>query len=369
MNDAVRLNQISARLINLLRAERSPAPLLLVAILTFCVFSALSPSVFPITTNIQAMGFQLPEVGLLGLAVSLSMITAGIDLSVVGIANLAAVTMGEVYKAIGPSSVNGGWGMVMLGALIALAAGALCGAVNGLLIGKFGITAILVTLSTGYLSGGLAVAWTGGTALQQLPNELLNIGTQKIVGIPAPFIIFVIAAVLVALLLNWTKFGLKLVLVGANLTAARMSGIRESRSLTGTYVTSGLLAATAGIVFTARTASVTSTYGSSYVLLAVVIAVLGGVDPNGGFGTVSGVVLATFILQMVQSGFNVLGFNQFLNQAAQGVILIGVLAVNMAAQRWRIRRLGKRRQAPPGISPLKTEAALAADPGSAAGNS
>lgn len=364
MSDIRRLNQAGTFLVRLLRAERSPVPLLLVAIATFGLFSALSPKIFPITTNIQAMGFQLPEVGLLGLAVSLSMITAGIDLSVVGIANLAAVTMGEVYKAIGPSSAKGGWGMVLLGAAVALAVGVVCGAVNGLLIGRLGITAILVTLSTGYLFGGLALAWTGGTALEQLPGDLLNLGTQTIAAVPLVLIIFVAAAAVVAVLLNWTRFGLRLVLVGANATAARMSGVRQSRSLMGTYVVSGLLAAVAGIVFTARTASVTSTYGSSYVLLAVVIAVLAGVDPSGGFGTVSGVVLATVILQMVQSGFTDLRFSQFFYQVAQGVILIGVLAVNVSARRWRVSWLGRRRREPPGLTSAMEQATVASDPGS-----
>jgi simple sugar transport system permease protein len=104
--------------------------------------------------------------------------------------------------------------------------------------------------------------------------------------------------------------------------------------LVATYLASAFLASLAGIIIAARSASASADYGSSYVLLAIVIVVLGGVNPLGGFGTVTGVVLAAFTLQMVATGFNQVGFSAFLYQIAQGVILIGVLGLNMLSERY-----------------------------------
>jgi simple sugar transport system permease protein len=316
----------------LLRAEHSPVPLACVALLVFGVFSIAKPSVFPSASDIQAMAFALPEVGLLALAVMLSMVIAGIDLSVVGTANLAAVAMGEFYAH--GWLTGAGWVPVALGALVALGAGAACGVLNGLVIGLIGVSDILATLATGYIFGGLALAWTGGDVLSRLPGGLGDLGIATVAEVPVIFAVFVVAAVLVAVLLNRSRFGLRAMLTGSNVTAARLSGIRRPRVILGTYVTTGVLAGLAGIIFTARTADVTATYGSSYLLLAVVIAVLGGVDPNGGSGTVLGVVLGAAVLQMLQTGFDVVNFNQFLYQAVQGLILIAVLAINVRARFW-----------------------------------
>ena len=344
--------QLGHSAINLLRTEHSPAPLALFAVAVFVIFAIANPSVFPTAADIQSMAFALPEVGLLALAIMLSMVVGGIDLSIVGIANLAAVVMGELYGHMGVGMLSGGgWGVVVLGALVALATGAVCGAVNGLLIGRVGITDILTTLATGYLFGGLALALTGGKVLSAVPRDLGSLGIDAIAGVPVIFVVFLIASVLVAGLLNRSRFGLRAMLVGSNVTAARLSGIRRPRVVLMTYVTCGVLSALAGVIFTSRTVDVTATYGSSYVLLAVVIAVLGGVDPNGGFGTVAGVVLGAAILQMVQTGFDVLHLNQFFYQAVQGVILIAVLAIRIRARSSRVGAGRRSRPIAGGLTP------------------
>lgn len=336
------MTDVSARVVESLRLQRHQLRLLGFAVLVFLAFSLAAPGVFPTGGNLQSMGLQFPETGLLGLGVMLSMVTGGIDLSVVAIADLCAVAMGEYFSYAGVTAAgNGSWGVVAVGVLIALAIGAACGLLNGLLIGRVGVTAILATLGTMNLFGGLALAWTGGKALLGLPNHLLTSATMAVAGVPVPTLVFIVAALLTALLLNGSRFGLRMILVGANRTAARFSGIREPRVVLGTYAASGTLAAVAGVVIASRTASASPDYGASYILLSVVIAVLAGVNPNGGFGTVWGVLLAALILQMVQTGFDILNFNQFLYQAAQGVLLVGVLAINTwlsADRRWKLRR-------------------------------
>lgn len=334
MRDVSELNRVVTRAVLALRREHSLAPIVGMTLIIFVLFSALVPDRFPTAANMISIGFQVPETALLGMGVMLSMVVAGIDLSVVAIADLSGVAMVQYFAFAGVTSSGGGGPLVVVvGIGVALAVGLVCGVVNGLIIGKLQVTAILATLATMELYGGLAIAWTGGNTLPNVPDAILAIGNLSPGGVPLPTIIFLGCAILVALLLNASRFGIRAILVGANPRAAALSGIRESRVQLGVYAASGLLGAVAGIIFVGRTAGATPNYGAaSYVLLAVVIAVLAGVDPLGGFGTVAGVVLAAFVLSMIQSGFVALSLNQFLYQAAQGAILVIVLAIGSMAQ-------------------------------------
>lgn len=315
-------------------AERSVTALFVLALVVLIVFSVASEH-FLTVISFQSMGLQVTEVGLLSLAVMLAMLTGGIDLSVVAIANVAALVTAQLFAAsAGATPAEGSAGQTALFIAAGVLAGTACGFVNGALIAKLRITPILATLGTMQLFNGLSVAWTEGKAIYGMPNSFLNIGTGYVAGIPLPVLILLGAAALTALFVNRTGLGLRVKLVGANPVAARYSGLNNDRVLMATYVASAFLASLAGIIIAARSASASADYGASYVLLAIVIVVLGGVNPFGGFGTVTGVVLAAFTLQMVSTGFNQVGFTAFLYQIAQGVILIAVLGLNLLSQRY-----------------------------------
>jgi simple sugar transport system permease protein len=168
-----------------------------------------------------------------------------------------------------------------------------------------------------------------------MPSNFLNLGGGYVAQVPIPILLLVGGAIVTAIFVNRTGIGLRIRLVGANETAAHYSGLNPPRVLYATYIASGLLSAVAGIVITARAASASADYGTSYLLLAIVIVVLGGVSPLGGFGTVVGVLLSALVLQMVSTGFNMVGFNAFAYQIAQGLILIVVIGVNTLGQRYR----------------------------------
>ncbi len=328
MTQNASLVQSLARATASLRQEHSPLPILGVTVLIFAIFAVLAPGSFPTFANMSSIGFQVPETALLGLGVMLSMVLGGIDLSVVAVADLSGVAMVQYFTYVGATQPgHGGPLVIATGIGIALLVGAVCGAINGLIIGRLGVLAILATLATMEVFGGLAIAWTGGNTLPDVPTPILDIANLSPAGIPFPAIILLVCALFTALLLNGSRFGIRATLVGANPRAANLSGIRDKGVQLGIYTASGLLASVAGIIFVARTAGATPNYGEgSYVLLAVVIAVLAGVDPLGGFGTVLGVLLAGFALDMIRAGFVALELNQFLYEAAQGGILIFVLA-------------------------------------------
>jgi len=182
---------------------------------------------------------------------------------------------------------------------------------------------------------GLAIVWTGGSVLYGSPTALTAVGRSTVAGVPVLFLIFLVVAAAVAVLVNRTPVGLKIQLQGANPVAARYSGVDSRSVLTRTYLITGLLGGIAGVLFLTRNPTASADYGASYVLLVIVIAVLGGTNPNGGFATVAGVVLATLTLQIIASGFTAIRLSSFEYAIAQGVILVVVMISDQV--RWRRR--------------------------------
>jgi simple sugar transport system permease protein len=148
----------------------------------------------------------------------------------------------------------------------------------------------------------------------------------------------IIIAVGVGYLINRTSLGLKVFLIGTNRKAAQYSVMADKKVIAWTYIISGFLSSLAGLIIAARTSAASPDFGNSYILLAIVIVVLGGVNPMGGFGTVTGVVLATIVLQMVASGFNALRFSQFFYLAAQGGVLVIVMIINAVLEQRSARK-------------------------------
>ncbi len=315
------------------------AVLLTLFVLAALVMTLLSPDKFLTARSLTSMGFQFPELGLLALAITLSLITGGIDLSVVSVANLAGILAAMALTRLLPQEATAGrtvW-ICCMAISIGLGTGLVCGMINGLLITRLGITPILATLGTMQLFAGLAMVITRGPAISGYPDAFLVIGNGTVGGIPIPLLYFIAAALCVAWLLGRTVLGVRIYLVGSNETAARFAGIPVRAVLLRTYAVSGLLAGATGILMIARTNSAKADYGASYLLQAVLVAVLGGIDPRGGSGKIRGVVLALLTLQILSTGFSLLRLSQFTKEFAWGALLVGVIAIK-ALQRSRGQR-------------------------------
>lgn len=274
--------------------------------------------------NFQSMAKQLPEIALLAMAVMLAMISGsgGIDLSVVGIANLSAIVAGLVTKA-----VAGGQGQgvefTLIFVLVALLVGTLCGLINGLLIARGGFAPILATLGTQLVFVGLGVALSGGPAVSLgYVEPFVEIGNGSLFGIPVPFLIFTAVVGLVTWILARTRFGFRLYLTGTNAKAAYFTGINTPTVLIFTYTLGGVLSSIAGILIASGASSAKWDYGSSYLLIAILIAVMGGISPDGGHGKMAGLVLAAIALQMLSSALNLAGLSNFLKDFTWGLLLI-----------------------------------------------
>ena len=328
----------SAALLRRLRRNTGIVRMVALMLLAFLFFTITSPSVFLTGLNLQNMLLAVPEIGILAVAMMISMLTGGIDLSLVSIANLSAITISTVFTALAAADAARAESMWPVLILIALAVGLAAGAVNGLLIAFVGVTPILATLATMQIFNGLAVVWTGGKTLYGSPAALTAFGQTAVAGIPLLFLVFLAVALVVGFLINRTPLGLGLELEGSNSVAAKFSGIRSRSLLMRSYLLTGLLGAVTGIVFISRNPTASADYGASYVLLVIVIAVLGGTNPNGGFATVAGVFLAAMTLQIVQSGFTAMRLSTFQYSIAQGLILIGVLIIDQIDWRSLFKR-------------------------------
>ncbi len=311
--------------------------LVLITALVFVVMSALSPDKFLRYYNFESISFTLPELGLLSIAIMVAMLTGGIDLSVVGIANLAAVLAGTLFHHLAPgASASLGLGAVALGVVLALAIGLAAGALNGLLIARLRITPILATLGTSQIFTGLALVLTGGPAIVGFPAAWNYIGNGKVLGVAFPFLLFIVLASAIGFILSRTAFGTRLLLIGTNAKAAVFAGLRTERILFQSYVLTGLLASIAGLILSGRTNAAKSDYGTSYLLQAVLVAVLGGTNPAGGRGSVLGVSIAVLALMLLSSGFQMLRFSNFLIDFIWGAFLLLVIAINVARNRRRL---------------------------------
>lgn len=316
--------------------------LIIMFVLVFVVMSALKPDIFLRSWNLVSMMKQFPEYGIMAIGISLAMITGGIDLAVVGTANLSAIITAKFLIAMvpkgSPSSVV--IPMLIASLFIAVATGVVAGLINGTLISRFHIPAILATLGTQQLFTGIAIVLTAGRPISGLPILFSKIGNKTVAGfLPMPFLIYVVVALVTGILLSRTRLGRQIFLVGTNPTASRFAGISNTAVLIKTYVISGVLSSLAGLIMMARVNSAKADYGASYTLQCVLIAVLGGVNPNGGFGNIAGVTMGILILQVLSSGLNMFeNVSNFYRDVIWGAVLIMVLIMNFAIDRRNQKR-------------------------------
>lgn len=277
--------------------------------------------------TLNSFMYQLPLLGLLSLAMVAPLITGGLNLAIIATANQCALLMVFIMSSlVTPES----GGAATLGAVaLALVAGlGLClaiGLATGALVAYTGVHPILVTLGTKSLIDGVSIYLTRGMALSGVPTPMSAALNATLFGAPLVFLLLVVVAVVVGVVLKRTPFGVACCMIGSNLEAARYSAIDTRRTLVGVYTMSSVICFFAALVMLATFNSASADYAQSYLLVTILAAVLGGVDPFGGFGTVSGLMIALAILQVISSGLNQFGVSNYLTVAIWGATLIGVV--------------------------------------------
>ena len=304
-----------------------------IAIALLVALGTAMPSRFLDVDTFTSMGVQAAELGMFGVAMTLALLIGGIDLSIVAVANLAAILAGLTIQRIAPETDAAGsaWLGLAAGTLVALSTGVVAGLLNGVLIAVIGMPSILATLGSMTLVAGLSFGITGGSAISGLPEQLVDTANAVLWGVPASFALFILVWGLSGLMLRRTSFGESLILIGTSPRVARFSGIPVYRITIGTYAITGLIGALTGLISLLRTNSAHADYGGTYVLLSILIAVLGGVSVFGGAGRLIGVLWAVVILQLLSTGFNMLLLHvsdgTFFRDFVWGLLLLAVMTI------------------------------------------
>lgn len=284
--------------------------------------------------NLADATYNFSEKAIIALAMALLILIREIDLSVAAIIALAALGVGAMGALGQPTAV-----LILTG----LGIGVLCGIFNGVLVTRFGVHSIVITIGTMSLFRGIAQVSLGDQALTTFPQSFLDLQqTYLIASPPTPlsFVLFLALAIVFGVVLHFTATGRRLFAIGANPVAARFSGIRVDRIRFVLFTVSGLLAGLAGVLLTARIGVVRPNIGLGWELDVVTMVILGGVAISGGIGSIPGVVLAVFVLGFATFGLTLLNVPGIVINVLLGFLLIGSIALPILIR----RAMGRRRR-------------------------
>ncbi|MCL4385723.1 MAG: ABC transporter permease [Actinobacteria bacterium] len=308
------------------------AVLLLIAL----VMSIINPRQFLTFYSVQSLLFQIPELGILTLAMMVPVLTGGINLSVIATANLAGTIVAIFFRHFAFDRMGNSEtiSIFIIGIILTIIISLICGLVNGFLIGGLNVHPVLATLGTMTFFSGIALLITQGKAIKGFPDQMFYLGNGVVFGLPIPFIIFIICCIFLTLILRKTALGLSIYMIGLNPIATKFSGINNRLVLYKTYLISGIFSGITSLIMISRFNSAKADYGNSYLLVTILVLVIGGVSINGGSGNVIDVFIAIVILNIISTGFNLATLNIFLTQAVWGLLLILVILIKHLISLW-----------------------------------
>jgi ribose transport system permease protein len=312
-------------------ATRHFRPVLVVTVVLFAVLAVTQPS-FATSTNLQNMLTAVSVLWVVSIGMTFVVLTAGADLSVGALSALAGIFFA---KAIGAGVPD--WPALVLTLAFGAAVG---GLLNGPAIGKLGLSFFVVTLASMTGLTGVVNLWSDTQSFVVESSLPAKLGIDKYLGVPGPIWIMAGALVVGLYLQQWTYFGRHVYAVGGSQTAARLSGIRTSRTIIGVYALSALCAAIGSIITIGRIGVAAPTVDVNLPLQAIAAVLLGGTSLSGGVGGVGGTAIGVLFIGILQNGLSIAGVPSFWQQVVTGVILllavlIDQVGVNPGAMRRR----------------------------------
>jgi ribose transport system permease protein len=297
-------------------------------------FSVAAGSKFLSTSNFSLISQNIAVWAVLGIGMTFIIITSGIDLSIGSVLVFSSVVAAKVMDGIG----GDGWGVAGVGILAALVTGAAWGVLNGFLVAKAKIPALIVTLGSLSVALGLAQVLTGGIDIRSVPGVLTDFNTYtKILGIPALPFVALVAVIIGGIVLHKTKFGRYTYAIGSNELGARRVGINVDRHLILIYGLSGTMAGFGAVLALAQFGT-TTIAGQSLTNLNVIAAVvIGGTSIFGGEGSIFGTVVGLFIPAVLQAGFVIIGVESFWQGVAVGTVLVAAVYVDQSRRAAALR--------------------------------
>lgn len=300
------------------RVLASPIAGTSVALIAVCgVLAAIAPD-FATVGNVLNILLAASTLTVLACGLTVALIAGEIDLSVGSVEALTgsvAAVMIVTYGIPWPLAIVGG-----------IAVGAAAGFVNGLFLTRFAVPSFVASLAMLSVASGAANLLTNGTSVFGLGSQFGFLGTGKVFGIPVPVLIAAVVALVLAVTLRRTSFGLDVYAVGGNREAARLSGVSIASIKIKVLVLSGALAGLAGLIIAARLDSGSGTVGTQDLMAAIAAVVIGGTSLNGGVGSIGGSVVGALLIATIQNGLVLMNITAFWQQVAIGsLILIAAL--------------------------------------------
>ncbi|MDH7482974.1 MAG: ABC transporter permease [Armatimonadota bacterium] len=310
-------------------------------ILLSIYFAYTTDGIFLSARNIENVSRQIAINTILAVGLTFVIISGGIDLSVGSVLALAGVISMKVLcdgLVIGQSTVIHPLSAeyaIILSAVIALLAGAIAGAFNGLVITVFRVAPFVATLGMMTIARGLAYVYTDGRPVSPLPSAVREFGASTIphTGIPTLVFIALLVVALGHIMLTRMKFGRHVYAIGGNEEAARLSGINIAQSKLKIYALCGMLAGLGGMLLATRLASGDPKSGTMFELNAIAAAVLGGTSLMGGRGTVLGTLIGALVIGVLDNGLILLGVSAFYQMVAKGFVILGAVILDQLTRR------------------------------------
>ncbi|MBY3095499.1 ABC transporter permease [Rhizobium sp. 25PS6] len=298
-----------------------------VAVLIF-IFNSLASPYFLDAWNLSDATFNFTEKAMIAFAMALLVISGEIDLSVAAIIALASTAMGAAAQVgIGTP------GLVAIG----IGTGLACGIFNGVLVSVLKLPSIVVTIGTMSLFRGISYIVLGDQAYGKYPTDFAYFGQGYVVWVFSfEFVLFIVLAILFAILLHATNFGRQVYAIGNNDFAARFSGIPVERVKFILFLLTGVMSGVAAVCLTSRLGSTRPSIAQGWELEVVTMVVLGGISILGGSGTIVGVVIAAFVMGLVTFGLGLLNVPGIVMSIFIGLLLIITIAIPIIARRIKV---------------------------------
>lgn len=287
---------------------------ILIGLILICVIVAFSSEHFLTSKNIFNFLRQVSTTTIVACAMTMIIITGGIDLSCGAIIGLTSVLSAGLITNTGLP--------IWLAVAIALLVGALVGTINGFILSRTMLPAFIVTYSLQSICQGASFIYTNAQTIRVAAPGFINIGTGQLLGVPYPVIYMVIIIFISYLILNKTRMGRNMYAIGGNPKAAEFAGINIKGIKVFIYMFIGLLSAFGGIITAARSYSGLPTAGQGFEMDVIAAVVLGGVSMAGGTGRISGSVIGALILAILNNGMNLMGISTFYQYIVKGVIIL-----------------------------------------------
>lgn len=308
--------------------QRQESSIIIVTLLYVIFVSCVNPvfisggNLFNVMKN---TGYTLITV----VGMSLVLITGGLDLSVGSVLALGGIVTGLSCKAGLP---------VYVAIVLAVLTGAIVGTVNGVVIVKFGIPPLIVTLGTQYICRGLVSVLTQGVPIYPLPDALKAIDKFKVLGVPMVVIFALLMVVIGYFVLSKTPFGRAVYALGGNEEAARISGINIEKTRILVYVMTAVLAALSGVFITSRLGSAEAAAGTAFEMTVICGAVIGGVSTFGGVGSILGATIGAFFMEVLTNSLTLMKISVYWQNVVVGIVLVLAVLLDQYKRNVMVRK-------------------------------